>query len=162
MAYITNRTAADVERWRYLKDKGWLGMTDTERKEWTGEIDLEPSAVRGMYTHNDLNRVESGVKNIICKLEGMGYTVPEVITKTDWSYRDSFWETDMTRYYNNIKTVRGMIAVSADTPKAPKIGEVLDFQLANDIEKILTSVEKSLCSLSKNVYYSGDLMAGEV
>ncbi len=162
MAYITNRTAADVERWRYLKDKGWSGMTDTERKEWLGEIDLNPSAVRGMYTHNDLNRVENGVKNILCKLDGMGYTVPEVITKNNWSYKDSFWETDMARYYNNIKIVRGMVPVSADTPKAPKIGEALDHQVANDIEKILTNVEKSLYSLSKNWFYSGDLMVGEV
>lgn len=162
MAYITNRTAADVERWRHLKDKGWSGMTDTERKEWMGEIDLESSVTKGMYTHNDLNRVESGVKNILCKMKGMGYTIPEVITKTDWSYKDSFWETDMTRYYNNIKIVRGIIPVSKDTPQAPKVGEAMTYRMANDIEKILTNVEKSLYSLSKNAFYSGDLMVGEV
>ena len=60
--YVTDRTSADVERWRALRNKGWANMTDDERQEWMGVIVPTPAASKGMYTYRDLNRVETAVE----------------------------------------------------------------------------------------------------
>ena len=73
MVLITDRTKADVERWKTLRDKGWNGMTEAERNEWLGVIVPKPSASKGMYTHRDMNRVESAVKQISERMRELGY-----------------------------------------------------------------------------------------
>lgn len=162
LEYVTDRKRADVERWEYLKAKGWSGMTDTERMEWMGEIVSETSASKGMYTHNDLNRVESAIENMIKRFRYYGYTVPDMVIKTDWSYKDAFWNGEMIRYYTNVETLRSLLHVYPDTPKAPTIGEKMTYQLANDIEKILRDIDYVFGSIKSSWNYVGDLMAGEV
>lgn len=162
LEYVTDRTEDDVSRWEYLRNKGWLKMTDSERKEWMGTLIVEPTAVKGMYTHNDLNRVESAIENIVNTFRSYGYIVPDMVIKTDWTYKDTFWKPEMIRYYTNIETLRGMIHTYPDTPDAPRIGEKMSYQLANDIEKILIDLDYILGGLKRGWYYVGDIVAGEV
>ena len=162
MNMITNRTASDVERWRTLRDKGWANMSVSERQEWLGEITPTPSAARGMYTHNDLNRVESEVKNIVKLLEASGIDVPKLVTKTDWTYKDTLMDTDVERYYSNISTLREFFEVYQDTPKAPTIADNLNYTLANNIEKILVDVREIALRVIGFKYYSGEIFLGEV
>lgn len=162
LEYVTDRKQADVDRWKYLRSKGWSGMTDAERMEWMGEIVHNVSATKGMYTHNDLNRVESAIENIVKRFKYYGFAVPDMVIKTDWTYEDDFWSAEMVRYYTNIETLRKILNVFPDTPKAPKIGENMTYQLANDIEKILMDIDYVFGETKKNWFYSGEITVGEV
>lgn len=159
---ITNRTSQDVERWKTLRDKGWANMSASERQEWLGEIQSTPTASKGMYTHNDLNRVESAVKNIVKMLEESGITVPYMTIKTNWTYKDRLQDSDVERYFSNISTLRGLFEMYNSTPKAPTVKDKLDFTLANDIEKILIDVEEIAVRVIGFRYYSGEIFLGEV
>ena len=162
MKLITDRTLADVDRWKELRDKGWANMSEAERREWMGEINVSPSAAKGMYTHNDLNRVESAVGNIVKMLEKSGIDVPKMVIKTDWTYRDKLLESDVERYFSNISVLRGLFDVYKNTPRVPRITDNLTFTLANNIEKILMDVEEIAIRTIGFRYYSGEIFLGEV
>lgn len=160
--FITNRTSADVERWRTLRDKGWSKMKKRERSEWMGEINVTPSAARGMYTHNDLNRVERAVNMVVARFKEAGYIIPDIVTRTSWSYRDRVTVEDMERYYSNIAVLREFLLVYPGTPNPPSIDKKLDYELANDIEKILENAYRTADGLVRSSYYTGEVMSGEV
>lgn len=162
LEYVTDRKEVDVLRWEYLRAKGWSKMTDTERMEWLGDLIIEPTATKGMYTYKDLNRVESAIEHLIKAFKEYGYKVPDMVIKTDWTYKDAFWKPEMIRYYTNIETLRGLIHTYPDTPKAPMIGEKMTYQLANDIEKILIDLDNILGSIKRGWRYVGDFIVGEV
>lgn len=159
---IVDRTYADVERWRLLRNKGWDNMTTWERQEWLGEIETTPAATKGMYTHRDLNRVENAVKAILSRFQEAGYKTPSLLIKTDWTYTDELRDTDMERYYSNIAAVRNLTTVFKDTPVAPSIGERLTYQRANDIEKILSDVNNAISNITQAWHYAGEIISGEV
>ena len=160
-SFITNRTIDDVKRWKTLRDKGWLRMTEEERKEWLGEIETTPAATRGMYTHIDMNRVEKAVEVISLLFRESGYGTP-LNVKTDWTYQDTVTKNDMERYLQNIIALREFFVVFQDTPNAPNIDAKLDYKLANDIENILKDVYDIADSLVRSRYYVGEIISGEV
>ena len=159
---ITDRTPHDVERWKILKAKGWVAMTDAERQEWMGETTPTPSASKGMYTHKDLNRVENAVNELMGLLREYGYLCCELQVKTDWSYDDDFWSDDAKRYLSNIKTLRDCIRVKDDTPIAPNITDKFTYETANNIEKILADISDLLDSIPQSWSYAGEIVTGEV
>lgn len=160
--YIFDRTSQDVERWKELRDKGLQNMTDLELQEWFGEIKTTPAATKGMYTHNDMNRVEIAVSRLSERLSELGYTHATLSTKTDWARYSVATRNDMIRYYGNVKTLRDSIAVYANTPTAPTVGARLDYKLANDIEKILKDIDEITTNLTKTWIYAGEIVSGEV
>lgn len=160
--YIFDRTKLDVERWRELRDKGLIGMTSDEKKEWNGEYTRIPSASRGMYTHNDLNRVETGVSEIVTRLQELGLPVPEMTIKTNWTYRDTITKDDMIRYFSNVETLRSTVGVFSNTPRTPTVYEKFDYTKANAVEKILYDVSSKLNMITESRYYVGELRLGEV
>ena len=162
MNMVTDRTPLDVARWKELRDKGWARMSTQERKEWLGEIVPTVAATKGMYTHNDLNRVEGAVEVILELFRSAGYKPPELSVKTDWTYSDTIRATDMERYLGNIAALREFLIVYPNTPEAPTVDKRLDYKLANDIEKILVNVHTTLTNLMNSWYYSGEIISGEV
>lgn len=161
-SFITNRTIDDVKRWKTLRDKGWHRMTDGERREWMGEIETTPAATRGMYTHNDLNRMEKAIEAISLRFKEAGYDTPELNTKTDWTYRDTVTKTDMERCLQNVLTLRDFFIIFPDTPNVPSIDVRLNYELANDIEKILKDVYSIADGIVRARYYAGEIVSGEV
>jgi hypothetical protein len=160
---ITDRTLADVERWKFLRDKGWSNMTDVERQEWLGEITPSPAASKGMYTHHDMNRVEGAVSNLVERLSEFGYNFSDMVIKTDWSYRDGQpTRADMERYFGNIERLKTCFAVYPTTPFTPNVNQKMDYKLANNIEKILSDINELILNGSQSVYFSGELFLGEV
>lgn len=160
--YVTDRTTEDVKRWKQLLSKGWSAMTDSERSEWLGELSVSPSAAKGMYTHNDLNRVEGGVAYIIEELNALGHYVPPMTVKTNWTYMDTITISDMERYFSNIATLRGVVGVYPHTPDTPTIYDKLTYEIANDIEKILADIEEITLRGLRFQHYSGEVYSGEV
>ena len=154
LSLITDRTAQDVERWRYLHTKGWDAMSEAEREEWQ-------TSLKGAYNYTDMNRVESAVQFIADRFLDLGYYVaPEV--KMIWSVSDHPTKADMDRYFANIALLRSILTVLPTTPKAPTTEKKLDYQVANDIEQILTDVDRLISSVKQGWYYAGDVFTGEI
>lgn len=160
--FIFDRSYSDVERWKTLRNKGWANMSQSERKEWLFEVVPVPSAAKGMYTHNDLNRVENGVKEIADLFRKIGYAVPAMTIKTDWTYKDTITKEEMIRYLSNIETIRAISVLFANTPKTPTINKKMDHLVANDIEKILNDKFNIANNTINTWNQSGEIIAGEV
>ena len=152
---ITDRTSADVERWRTLHDKGWSAMNEAERAEWLAEM-------KGRYTYTDLNRVESAVAVVSERIRELGYEHPRLTVKTNWTRSDCPTKDDMDRYFGNVAALRGAVAVLPGTPATPTTKGKLDYQMANDLEKILVNVDEVATKIQRAWCYAGDIYFGEV
>lgn len=151
---ITDRTSNDLEHWKALRDKGWLGMSEEERAEWL-------SPMKGCYNSSDMNRVESAVKYISELFISAGHSfAPEV--KTSWQAKDRPTAEDMKRYFENVEKLRSLIPVYSTTPVAPTIKNKLDWQTANALEQILKDVHELIVKIIESCYYTGEVYAGEV
>ena len=160
--FIFDRSLSDVERWRTLRNKGWANMSQSERAEWLSETSPTPSAAKGMYTHNDLNRVENGVKEVADLFRKVGYNIPTMEIKTDWTYQDTITKEEMVRYLANVETIRATSVVFSNTPKTPSINKKLDHLAANNIEKVLND-KFNIANNTMNAWSpSGGIISGEV
>lgn len=151
---ITDRTQLDVNRRAELKAKGWQGMTEAEKTEWQ-------TSLKGGYNYTDMNRVESTVEYVANKLTLAGYVVTPVVKK-DWVITDKPTINDIKRYMKNVADIRNALGAVSSTPEAPTIEQKLNYQLANDIEQILLSVDELITWMVNAYFYSGDLYSGEV
>ena len=151
---ITDRTQRDVERWRLLHSKGYDALTDAEKAEWQ-------TALKGAYNYVDMNRVESAVAFVANRLGELGYFVsPEV--KATWSITDHPTKADMNRYFGNIALLRSVLPLYQTTPKAPTTSKKMDYLVANDIEKILSDIDRQIATINQSWYYAGDVFTGEI
>lgn len=152
---ITDRTTADVSRWRELRDKGWANMTDAERAEW-----LTP--MRGAYNAADLNRVGAALNYVRDKLTEYGYLCENAFdARVDWGTSEIPTQEDLTKYLGYVSTVRRAFARFPTTPAAPVTGR-LNYRDANDIEQIVLDVGALLNNMVSAWYFSGDLYCGEL
>lgn len=151
---VTDRTAADVARWRELHDKGWAAMTSAERTEWT-------NGMKGAYSYIDMNRVESAVAYLVTVFASRG-THLTLTTKTDWTRTGWPTRADMSRYFGNVEALRNATGVALNAPPTPTVNTRFDYQKANDLEKILLAIGEWLDSVNRSRYYSGELHSGEV
>ena len=151
---ITDRTERDVERWRILHSKGFEAMTEEEKAEWQ-------TALKGAYNYVDMNRVESAVDFLASRLlEVDHYVRPEV--KTTWTAKDHPTKTDIDRYFGNVALLRSILPMYATTPKAPTTQKKMDYLVANDIEHILSDVDRRINGIKQSWYYTGDVFTGEM
>lgn len=152
---IYDRSQEDVDRWKELHDKGWAAMNDVERSEWLGFM-------KGRYTSEDMNRVETAVKSLSARLFELGYLTRPQITKTDWGAKSYPLRKDMERYFGNVAEIRAAIPLFPTTPHAPTVNGGLDFKKANDLEKILFDVDQITTVIPKAYHYAGEIFCGEV
>lgn len=154
MNLITDRTAADVVRWKELHDKGWEAMTAEEQAEWIG-------GMKGSYNYTDMNRVESAVRDLEVRFLEKGIRL-SLTTKTNWTRTGWPTKNDMSRYFRNVASIREAVGVDLRIPTAPTTDTLFDYKKANDIEKILLAVGNWLDRVEASQMYSGDLYLGEV
>ena len=145
MEFVTDRSIEHVNMLKRLHDKGWHDMSSSEQKSWYAE------AAKGAYNYTDLNRVESAVAELA---ELLGLTLT---TKTDWSLWDIPVQADMERYLNNIIAVRGASG-GTGFPSLPSSMSKLNYESANNIEKTLQIVYRSLTTSSSEL---GEFVLGE-
>ena len=151
---ITDRTQRDVERWRLLHSKGYDALTDAEKAEWQ-------TAMKGAYNYVDMNRVESAVAFVANRLSELGYFIsPEI--KATWNVTDHPTKADMNRYFGNIALLRAVLPLYQTTPTAPTTSKKMDYQVANDIEKILADIDRQIATINQSWYYAGDVFTGEI
>ena len=153
---VTDRTAADVKRWRQLQSKGYEAMTEAERTEWD-------SGMKGAYNITDLNRVGNALKYLQNRLSVTGYLQGYKITpKTDWNVSDVPTAADFTAYIRSVNSVREALTMLHTTPEPLSETGGIGFQDANDIEQILTDTEYLLNQLQAMYHYYGDIYCGEI
>lgn len=152
---VTDRTADDVARWRYLRDKtlideegnviakGWGALTSEEKNEWL-------VGGKGTYNYTDLNRVESVVEYLAELLVVRG-----VVTKTDWSVQDVPTKADMRRYLDNIQKIKDKTTVNTIV-SPPRSMQKLTWAGANSIEQLLSQLLNWAENYAGVQYYSGD------
>ena len=151
MVLITDRTQADVEYAKILHEKGLSRMTAEEIVEWS-------NGLKGWYDYRDLNRVGEAMIYIQDRLKALGETVG-IQPRTDWSLSDLPTRSAITEYLNNIEKLRSVMPVPIETPGS---GLLLNYEEANEIERILEYLEILIDKIEQNYLYSGEIYAGEV
>ena len=78
---VTDRTADDVRRFFYLRDKGFENMTAEEQEEWMS------FSLKGAYNTTDLMRVSQALDHLYVRLNAAGYITPstEFTMKLNWT-----------------------------------------------------------------------------
>ena len=151
---ITDRTRADVDRVKSLLAKGFNNMT-------AGEIEEFLAGMKGAYNATDLNRVESAVEYVAQRLSAAGF-YPVLSTKTSWSLEDFPTVAEMRRYLDNIRFLRSRLPMDSTVPPVPDDMNRLTHEEANNLEKILLSIDDVITKISQAWLYSGDIYSGEV
>ena len=155
---ITDRTAEDVSRWLTLRNKGYANMTAEEKAEWnTGQM-------KGAYNPPyDMNRVGFALNYLRDRLVEARYLKAGVFTaKEDWTAADIPTAADLTNYLKYVSVVREALPRYSTTPPTPVYSGGLNYQEANDIEKILVDVDQLITNMLAARYFSGELYSGEV
>ena len=151
MVLITDRTQADVEYAKNLHEKGLSRMTAEELEEWS-------NGLKGWNDYRDLNRVGEAMIYIRDRLRAVGEVV-DIEPRTDWSLSDLPTRSAIAEYLNNIEKLRSVMPVPIETPVS---GLLLNYEEANDIERILQYLEILIDKIEQAYLYSGEIYAGEV
>ena len=151
---ITDRAESDAAYAKVLSEKGLDGMSDEEKAEWM-------SGLKGSYTASDLNRVGLAVDYLTSRLRSYGI-LAETAPKTDWATDDAPTISQMRKYLADVEALRSSIAVLPTTPVVPPDMDGLTYAEANDIEQILTDIDRLITNMTFAWMYSGDLYSGEV
>lgn len=154
---ITDRTQADVERAQYLEGLRYEDMTDMERAEYL-------AGVKGAYKLSDWERVYDVAYRIASRLYKWGIARPDNLSYTrTFNSGESYTpvEAIATEFVERLKNLRAMIPVTEDTPTPPDSIDQLDYQTANDIERMLYIMYDLAWSIDQMWQYCGDIYAGE-
>lgn len=151
---ITDRTQADVDRALYLRSK-WVGGvwtgTQDELAEWNADL-------KGAYNAGDLNRVGAACAYVAARLNDNGYNVT-ISPKINWQDDEIPDSADMAAYLGNVETLKDMLPI--ETPELPPNMVHLDYQGANNIERVLELVDDAITRIINSWWYAGEIMAGE-
>lgn len=155
---IFDRTADDVAHWERLRNKGYAAMTKAERSEW------DAANMKGAYNVSDLNRVGNALNDLHSRLHEAGYIRPMLVftAKTDWTAADVPTGADLAAYLRYVAIIRGAMAQFPTTPTTPGNTGSLDYNEANNIEKILLDVDALIQNMLAARYFCGEIFAGEV
>lgn len=151
MRLITDRTMADVEYAKRLHSKGLSGMTADELEEWA-------NGLKGWYDYRDLNRVGEAMIYVRDRLKTVGGVV-DIEPRTDWSLSDLPTYSAIAEYLSNVEKLRSALSVQMETPTS---GLLLNYEEANDIERILEIADSLIDKIKQAYLYSGEIYAGEV
>lgn len=125
------------------------------------QADVNARNDKGTYNYTDYNRVESAVAYLANLLTQNGY-ITTVTTKTTWGMggdSNEPWDTEMSRYLNNILYIAAQFYNPNTLPTIPD--DILQFQNANAIEEFLTQIEIYIQNMIDNYRYCGTFYAGE-
>lgn len=118
---------------------------------------------KGIYSYNDLNRVESAVAEIRGYFGRLGMCLP-LHTKTDWGLPGQItpdsapMESQMRRYLQNVAEIKNRFPCPVQLPKSM---DYLTWIGANHIEMVLESAFLGIDNILKSYQYSGEINAGE-
>lgn len=114
--------------------------------------DVATRTEKGFYNVSDVQRVNSYIEYLSDAL-GLNLTV------TDVSLGQALTRAQMDAILSNINAIRAAWYVASDTPQTP-IAVNWNYQKANNIEKILKSLDEFYQSSQIDKIYSGTFRAG--
>ena len=123
--------------------------------------DVADQTEKGFYNVSDLNRVGAAMVYLRDRLNDNGYGL-DISPKTDWREVDAPTESGMALYLACLGTLRGALSMPYGTPETPATMKGLTYTTANNIEKILETVDQMLTLAINAVWYSGEIYSGEV
>lgn len=151
MPLVTDRTQADANRVKALNRRiqkdGLDSLTEAEATEWL-------AGMKGAYNAQDLNRVGGAVRYLADVLHGYGYQA-EVEVKQDWAREDFPKEALMQAYLDNVKALIASYYTLPNTPEPPESMNKLNWQGANDIEKLLVDIKEIIRRMEGGFRYCG-------
>lgn len=156
---ITDRTQADVEKIKQLKQKIMQGggintLTEEEKQDYFATV------VKGAYNYTDLNRIGEACAYLYRILKEQGYSSwGYVPLKTDWTVEDIPNKNDMETYINTLAALKNVFQNNNEIPQSMRF---LDFNGANNIEKMLIEVKRIYDLLFPSYFYSGEINSGEL
>lgn len=155
---ITDRTAADVQHWEYLRNKGYANMTELEQAEWLA------GTMKGAYNKDDLNRVGEALNYLRDRLNEANYLTYQTTFSavTNWTVASIPTAEDLTHYLKCVSNVREAMAQFETTPPTPTDTGALNYEEANNIEKILIDIETLINNMIAARHFCGDIYAGEL
>ena len=127
------------------------------------EMDALLGNEKGVYSFEDLNRVESAVKEIAAEFPSLGIYA-NVTTKTDWGLPGDFSVSkypvysQMRRYLYNVQGIKEVFLIPISLPTSM---DDLTWDGANNIEKVLQIAFERIEGIKQAWKYSGEIYAGE-
>lgn len=97
------------------------------------------------YNYTDLNRVETKAEELAGLLTEAGYPVKSVYKK-DWTITDRPTTAQMKRYLDNVKRCAQQFYAEAGR-NLPAGMRRLDYNGANEIEKVLATIEEMITDM---------------
>lgn len=148
---IFNRTLNDVNSAKTIREekiKKSVELTESE-------IDIME---RGTITINTLNRIENKQSELKDLFNSIGYWNTEIINK-QWDATKIFDKSDFERVLKNLELLKNAFFVYSSTPKTPKPS--YQYEIINDIEKILYDLEMLIEEVKSLWKECGDFQCGE-
>ena len=153
LSLITDRTADDYNAWLALSKIKWADMTAAQQAAWS-------IPMKGAYNYTDINRVGNALLYLQALLASYGYVVT-VNVRTD--YVPGEWPTpeEMSNYVQSISNIRSALAVFSTTPSAPSSMDDGTITIWNNIEQILTDVERLIENMSMSFRHCATAACGQ-
>ena len=148
---ITNRTQSDVSALQAAFERIFSGNA-TEQ-----DYSLLNQSI-GSYNASDLNRVGFAIRWLSAALQQLGYG-SIIYAKVDWAETDVPTKEELDEYLADVTAIRSVFMLPQGAPEVPTMP--LDYDKANDIERILLLVETLIENVKKAWFYSGEIYAGE-
>ena len=153
---ITDRTQADVDALRALYARPPAAWTAEERDGFLrGDH-------KGAYNTSDMNRVLDAMDYLTGRLVEFGMLAPERPALSPFAPGSLPSETEFACYLDNVAAFRAALPLPEETPGVPGGVRGLTVQQANEIEQILTAVERQLEKIPPAWCYCGEIHCGEV
>lgn len=135
---VTDRTQADVDRARYLTNKGYANLTADELTEWN-------AGLKGCLNASDVSRILNNIEVLRQVLE---LNLPVTNLEVPYTPIQDWWNYEI-RW--RVETIRNSYSVYDDTPGVPGLDvSKYTYKEINDIEQILKDVHDIIES---NFYY---------
>lgn len=152
LVFVFDRTSEDVERARMFRGREYASLTPTEQVEFD-------SGLKGAYNAADLRRVDGNLTSIAKGFTAMGYPV-SVTPAQAWQESDLPTADIMERIRQDLARVRAVLPPMAGAPPTPSTLNPLDYEKANDIERILFAVHGVKEGIALRFRISGAFTAG--
>ena len=115
---------------------------------------------KGFYNATDLNRVGNAVSIICASLRPIGIEI-DLDPKVDWAMEDSPTGAQMEKYLADVRALQNILAEYRKPGTIPETMSGLTVVEANDIERALDILYRTIESIIKSYrYYSGMTIAG--
>lgn len=149
---IYDRTKSDVDRVHELAAK-YPDWTSAESSEWF-------SGMKGAYNATDLNRVGEACNYIYQRLSLYGLAPRRyTLQKTDWAIADIPTREQFDTYITGVRTLKEAAVMANEIPGTL---DGLDYNGANQIEKLLYDIQQELDSIENRLFFSGEYFSGEI